>query len=93
MLTGPPAAGQRVRVTPLEYAGTEVYHSLYLPADWKPDGRYPVIVEYTGNYWPPAGSTGEVKDANLGYGLGGPQGFIWVVMPYVEVGQKENAVT
>ncbi|MBT5903984.1 MAG: hypothetical protein HOH58_17950 [Opitutaceae bacterium] len=93
MTEGPAAAGRRVRVTAPEYVGTEVYHSLYLPTDWTPEGSFPVIVEYTGNYWPPAGSTGEAKDANLGYGWGGSKGFIWVVMPYVEVGRKENAVT
>lgn len=93
MTDGLPAAGQRVRVTAPEYADTGVYHSLYLPTDWTPEGAYPVIVEYTGNYWPPAGSTGEAKDANLGYGWGGPKGFIWVVMPYVEVGRNENAIT
>ena len=74
-----------------EYEGTAVYHSLYLPTDWKPDGNYPVIVEYTGNHWPASGSTGEVKDANLGYGLSGGEGFIWVVLPCVEKGRKENA--
>ena len=93
MTDGLPAAGQRVRVTAPEYAGTDVYHSLYLPTDWQPGQSYPVIVEYTGNYWPPAGSTGRVEDANQGYGLGGPEGFIWIVMPYVEVGRQENAVT
>jgi len=25
---------------------TEVYHALYLPADWKPGIRFPVIVEW-----------------------------------------------
>ena len=87
-----PAAGERVRQVPVEYEGTQVYHSLYLPTDWKPDGRYSVIVEYTGNYFPPGKGSGEVKDANLGYGMSGGEGFIWVVMPYVEVGRKENAV-
>tara|TARA_B110000483_G_scaffold53181_1_gene66189 strand:- start:2549 stop:3436 length:888 start_codon:yes stop_codon:yes gene_type:complete len=93
MTDGPPAAGHRVRVTAPEYAGTDVHHSLYLPTDWQPGHSYPVIVEYTGNYWPPAGSTGRAEDANLGYGLGGPKGFIWVVMPYIEENRRENAVT
>ena len=93
MTDAAPAAGQRVRVTSPEYAGTEVHHSLYLPTNWSPEKSYPVIVEYTGNYWPPTGSTGRVQDANLGYGLGGAEGFIWVVMPYIEVERKANAVT
>jgi len=76
-----PAAGKRVRQVAPEYEGTEVYHALYLPVDWKPGGEYPVIVEYTGNKWSACGSTGEVKDANLGYGVSGGRGATWVAMP------------
>ncbi|QDV54764.1 hypothetical protein [Rosistilla oblonga] len=93
MEDGSPAAGRRVRQVAAEYAGTNVHHALYLPVDWKPGGRYPVIVEYTGNKFPPSHSTGQVKDANLGYGISGGEGFIWVVMPCVAVGGQENAVT
>jgi len=93
MTDGTPAAGQRVRRTAAEYQGTEVYHALYLPTDWKPGGTYPVIVEYTGNYWPPGKSSGRVKDANLGYGISGGRGFIWVAMPYIQPDGKKNAVT
>lgn len=92
MSTDPPAAGRRVRQVAPEYEGTQVYHALYLPTDWKPGGRYSVIVEYTGNKFAECGSTGEVKDANLGYGLTGGKGFIWVSMPYIEKGAKKNAV-
>ncbi len=87
-----PAAGRRVRQVAAEYSGTEVYHALYLPVDWKPGGKYPLIVEYTGNRFAESGSTGEVKDANLGYGLTGGKDFIWVSMPYIEKGGKQNAV-
>jgi hypothetical protein len=52
-----------------------------------------VIVEYTGNKFVACGSTGEVKDANLGYGLIGGQDFIWVSMPYIERGGQANTVT
>ena len=88
-----PAAGRRVRQVAPEYKGTQVYHALYLPTDWKPSGRFPVVVEYTGNRFPACGSTGEVKGANLGYGWTGGTGFIWVSMPYIQKGRKENAVT
>jgi len=93
-----PAPGKRVRQVAEEYKDTKVYHALYLPTDWvppdaKPGKRYPVIVEYTGNKFPPCGSTGQVRHANLGYGMSGGEGFIWVTMPYVQVGKKENAVT
>ena len=88
-----PAAGKRVRQISPEYEGTEVYHALYLPKDWMPGGNYPVIVEFTGNKFPPGKGSGEVKDANLGYGMSGGRGFIWVTMPYVENGRQKNAVT
>src|SRR6476620_3556588 len=71
-----PGPGKRVRQTSPEYEGTKVHHAVYLPLDWKPGGRYPVIVEYTGNKHAVSGSTGEVKDANLGYGISGGRGFI-----------------
>ncbi len=93
MTTEQPAAGRRVRQVAPEYAGTQVYHALYLPVDWQPDGQYSVLVEYTGNKFAPSGSTGEVKDANLGYGLTGGTGFIWVTMPYIAQGGQQNAVT
>lgn len=88
-----PAAGKRVRVTPPEYAGTDVHHSLYLPPDWKAGGKYPVMIEYTGNYYPASGSTGKVEDANLGYGLTAGKDFIWAVMPFIATNHTENAVT
>lgn len=88
-----PGAGRRVRQVAPEYAGTDVYHALYLPTDWRPDGRYSVIVEYTGNKFAACGSTGEVKDANLGFGMSGGKEYIWVSMPYIAVGRKQNTVT
>jgi hypothetical protein len=87
-----PAAGKRVRCTAPEYKDTQVYHSLYLPADWKQGDKYPVMVEYTGNRAPFCKSTGEVKDANLGYCITGGRGWIWIVMPYIEKDRKSNAV-
>lgn len=92
MTNGSPGPGKRVRVTPHEYLGTAVYHSLYLPERWRKSQRIPVIVEYTGNYYPAAGSTGEVKNACLGYGLSAGK-FIWVVMPYIASGGQKNELT
>ncbi|MBN2449551.1 MAG: hypothetical protein JXR77_04140 [Lentisphaeria bacterium] len=88
-----PAPGRRVRQVAPEYRGTEVHHALYLPVDWRPGGRYPVLVEYTGNLFPACGSTGRVEDANLGYGLTGGRRFLWMVLPCVEKGRTRNAVT
>ncbi len=93
---GDPAAGKRVAVTMEAYAGTAVHHMLYLPPDWHSEWksrqqRWPVIVEYTGNYFQAAGSTGEVEGAALGYGLTGGQ-FIWVTLPFIENDGKKNAI-
>ncbi|MGO8748353.1 MAG: choice-of-anchor D domain-containing protein, partial [Thermoguttaceae bacterium] len=78
-----PAAGLRVKITPPEYAGTNVYYTLYLPTDWVPGKLYPVIVEYAPNDYAPAGVNGTVDDTELGYYASGGKGFIWVTMPFI----------
>lgn len=93
MTAEPPGPGKRTRRVALEYKGTQVYHTLYLPTDWKEGKTYPVLVEYTGNKFPTGKGSGEVKGANLGYGLTGGKGFIWVSMPYIKKGKKENTIT
>jgi len=95
--SGAAAAGKRVRATAPEYAGTSVYHTIFLPISWRPDWRrtgtrWPIIFEYTGNWFPKAGSTGAVKDAALGYGLSGGK-YIWVVLPYIRTGGRANERT
>lgn len=92
-----PAAGKRVSATTLGWKGTEVHHTLYLPTDWKPGATLPVIVELAGNggYSNKLGdvSDGSVEGCMLGYGLSAGQGYLWVVIPFVEVidGNKRNA--
>ena len=97
MVEGAPGPGRRVRQVAPEYAGTAVHHALYLPVDWKRGGRYPVIVEYAGNgnYRNAFGdvSTGRVEGSNLGYGLSGGKGFLWISMPYVNEVEKSNQIT
>lgn len=91
--SGLPAAGKLVKVTPAEYQGTGVYHTIYLPPNWSKEGaKTSVVFEYTGNYFPLSGSTGEVRHAALGYGLSAGQ-FIWVSLPYIESNRKKNAIT
>ena len=92
-----PQPGKRAAVTPPEYAGTKVRHLIALPDDWTPDWqakgkRWPVIAEYTGNYFPTSGSTGEVEGAALGYGLAKGKA-IWVVLPYVAKDHQKNEIT
>jgi len=97
LVAGPPAPGRRVAVTAPGYEGTQVHHLLALPADWTPDWqtrgrRWPVIVEYTGNRFAEAGSTGEVEGAALGHGVARGRA-IWVVLPYVSADHRRNEVT
>jgi hypothetical protein len=92
-----PQAGKRAAVTAPEYAGTKVRHIIALPDDWTPDWqakgkRWPVIAEYTGNYFPTSGSTGEVEGAALGYGLARGKA-IWVILPYVAKDRTKNERT
>jgi len=53
--------------------------------------RYPVIVEYAGNKVGNRGPhTGTVEDCDLGYGISGGKGFIWVCLPYVNSRENKN---
>lgn len=88
---GTPAPGQRVRQVNAAYAGSNVYHLLYLPTDWEAGKKYPVIVEYAGNKWET--SPGTVEGSNLGYGISGGRGVIWVCTPYVDSATGTNAHT
>ncbi len=92
-----PAAGTRSVLTTAGWEGSAVHHTLYLPVDWVPGGKYPVLVEYAGNggYRNAFGdvSDGSVEGCQLGYGVSGGHGFIWLCLPFVEVagGKKQNA--
>jgi hypothetical protein len=97
---GPTAAGKRINQTNPGYEGWELYHSLYLPTDWRPpaagEAKYPVIVEYPGNggYKNALGDicTGKPEDCKLGYGLSGGKGFIWVCLPFVNPVERKHAL-
>ncbi|MCP4590316.1 MAG: FAD-dependent oxidoreductase, partial [bacterium] len=94
MTTDAPAPGRRVRQVVPQYDGTGVHHALYLPTDWEKGKKYPVIVEYAGNggYRGRFGDvcTGKVEDCNLGYGISGGEGFIWVCLPYISKDHAHN---
>jgi len=89
----PSTPGVRAKITEPEYAGTQVHHSLYLPPDFQPGKPMPMIVEFTGNYFPVSGSTGEVSGAHLGYALTHGKDFIWLVLPFVAKGGQTTEVT
>jgi hypothetical protein len=99
MIEAEPAAGRRVKQATPGWEGTKVHHALYLPRDWAPGRRYPVIVEYAGNgnYKNSFGdvSQGTVEGSNLGFGISGGEGFLWICLPFVKrTGDAmENAVT
>jgi hypothetical protein len=92
---GEPGAGKRVRMTTAGWTETSVYHTLYLPKDWKPNGLLPVIVEYPGNGGYKRNrdvAHGTVEDCGLGYGLTAGNGVIWVCLPMIDIqdGLKQN---
>ncbi len=94
---GAPQPGKRATVITAEYVGTKVHHLIALPDDWTPDWKargkhWPVIAEYTGNYYPGSGSTGQAEGAALGYGLTRGKA-IWVILPYVAKDHHQNEIT
>jgi hypothetical protein len=88
--------GKRVKAQRSGF-GADVYHVLYLPYDWRPRKRYPVIVEYAGagGYANDYGdvSTGVPEGSNLGYGISAGKGYIWLCLPYVDTVNGRNATT
>lgn len=83
--SGPPAPGKRVRQQLPAYQGTRIAHVLCLPDNWRPDGLYPIIVEFTGNvfYHKFCHSTGRTEQGHLAYGLSRGKDFICINMPFV----------
>lgn len=83
----PPAAGKRVK---------QGLHVLYLPTDWKAGVEMPVIVELAGNggFTSKQGDigTGLPEGSDLGYGLSGGKGFIWLCAPYLNAKGDEVAI-
>ncbi|NND06786.1 MAG: hypothetical protein HKN87_10445 [Saprospiraceae bacterium] len=86
-----PTPGKRVQQVPESYQHTDIHHMLYLPTDWRPGQKYPVIVEYAGNAW--QSSLGTVEGSALGYGISGGRGVIWLCLPFVDVVAGNNAKT
>ena len=91
-----PSPGIRMKQKDREYRDTQVHHLLYLPTDWHPDRRYPVIVEYAGNgnYRNEYGdvSLGLPEGSNLGYGASGGRGYIWLCLPSISPDRLKNQI-
>lgn len=81
---GAPAAGMRVRVTAPDTGyddNDNIYHTLYLPTDWKRTGKYPIIVEFAPNTY--GSFSGAVDDTRLGYYQSGGVNYIWISVPSI----------
>lgn len=91
---GPPEAGKRVR---LELFANTPPVVLYLPTDWTKDSKFPVIVELAGNgnFRNAFGdiSTGLPEGSNLGFGLSGGRGYVWVCVPFLNRTGDDVAIT
>lgn len=86
MEAGAPAAGRRVRFQLSGDQTGEIYCALFLPDDWRPGKRYPVIAEYPGNIFFNAKcySTGRPEHCVIGYGMSEGRGAIWLSLPFVD---------
>lgn len=81
---GVAAPGRLVLQQLPRYSGTDVAHALYLPTDWTPKSRLPVIIEYHGN------GRRVRDDSGFGFGISGGKGFIWAVLPFVSPDGKSD---
>jgi hypothetical protein len=81
---GPPAAGKRVNLKLFANTPPVV---LYLPTDWTPEKKFPVIVELAGNGNSKNAfgdiSTGLPEGSSLGYGLSEGRGCVWACLPFL----------
>jgi hypothetical protein len=87
MVDGLPAPGRRVRYRLATNKENGIYGALYLPPDWQPGRRYPVIAEFPGNIFYRAKacwSTGRPEQCQMGYGISSGTGAIWVSLPFVD---------
>ena len=81
-----PAPGKRVRYQLAGDEKTLIYSVLNLPEDWQKGKKYPVIVEYPGNFFyaPACYSTGMPEQCVIGYGMTKGKGAICLGMPFVD---------
>lgn len=87
-----PSSGERVKYQLSSDLSSERYSVLYLPLNWNPDKKYPIIVEFPGNiyYTKDCYSTGEPDQCQIGYGMSKGDGAIWISIPFIDYTKKEN---
>jgi hypothetical protein len=94
LVDGPPGAGKRVRLELFQDTPPVI---LYLPTDWTPDKKFPVLVELAGNgnFKNSFGDTssGLPEGSKLGYGLSGGKGLIWACVPFLNEAGNKTAIT
>lgn len=92
-----PAAGKRVFYRLPGDPDSVPELVLYLPTDWTPEKSYPVLIEFAGNgnYKNAYGdvSTGRPEGSQLGYGLSGGEGYLWVCLPFLNYAGDGLAIT
>jgi hypothetical protein len=96
VIQAPPAPGLRVPAPAPGWEATTAYHLLYLPTNWKPSTKFPVLVEWTGNqYKSPTGDScpGTPEGAKLGFGISGGVDCIWLTLPYLDNSGKHAVST
>lgn len=88
-----PQPGKRVRATLPGWAGS-THHILYLPPEWTPSRKWPVLFDLAGNgpFHDNIGDScdGTVEGQSLGYGISGGVGYIWVAAPYITNNRSAN---
>ncbi len=96
VVDGEPSAGKRVWQRLDSYRDWQLAHAIYLPPEWKPGAKYPVIFEYPGNggFKNALGdvSAGTVDGCRMGYGLSQGRDAIWVCLPLVDRERRQHAI-
>lgn len=83
---GAAAPGKMVREVSAAYqaaGNSNIFHTVYLPTNWRAGRTYPVIVEYVPNYWRNK-LDGTQNEAQMGYAISQGRDYIWIVMPTID---------
>jgi len=83
-----PGPGKRVLQSLPAYRDTSVRHALYLPTDWDPNKKHPLIVEFAGN-----GRSVASGKPCLGFGISGGERYIWLCLPFVSEDHQRDSET
>jgi len=88
LTTGEPAPGRWVKQTLPSHTGTAAYHCVYLPEDWRPGKKFPLLVGFPGNgpFRSRFGdrSGGMPEDNPMGIGVSGGRGFVVLGLGYLD---------